>query len=153
MLTLGQAAKETGISKPTISKSINKGRLSATKSEQGQYQIDPAELLRVFPPASKPPVSDLQDETPVYTKGLQRELEVLREERTRERQQLEAMISDLRHRLDTEAEERRKAQTQLTALLTDQRPKPEPEAQPQPQQAAVNQNPRRSLWAILKKWV
>ena len=97
MLTLGQAAKETGLSKPTISKAIKKGTLSATYNQQErQYQIDPAELFRVYPPVSKQPVTNLQDETPVYTNDLQRELEVLREERTRERAQLEATISDLR---------------------------------------------------------
>ena len=117
MLTLGQAAKETGFSKPTISKAINKGRLSATKNEKGEYAIDPAELFRVFPIASKPPVSDLQSETHIYTNDLQRELDVLREERTRERQQLETTISDLRaerERLLSVIEEQAGSVKQLT---------------------------------------
>ena len=46
MLTLGQAAKETGLSKPSISKAIKTGRLSAVKTENGEYQIDPVELFR-----------------------------------------------------------------------------------------------------------
>lgn len=49
-LTLGQAAKEAGISKPSLSAAIKKGRLSAEKNESGTYQIDPAELFRVYPP-------------------------------------------------------------------------------------------------------
>jgi excisionase family DNA binding protein len=141
MLTLGQAAKETGVSKPTISKAINKGRLSATKNEQGEYQIDPAELFLVFPLASKPPVSDLQSATPIYTNYLQRELDVLREERTRERQQLEATISDLRgerERLLKVIEEQAGSVKQLTY-------------QPQP---TANQNDRPAtvrprLWVAL----
>jgi excisionase family DNA binding protein len=34
--TLGQAAKATGLSKPTISEAIKKGRISARKNESGQ---------------------------------------------------------------------------------------------------------------------
>lgn len=49
-LTLGQAAKKAGISKPSLSAAIKKGRLSAYKNESGTYEIDPAELFRVYPP-------------------------------------------------------------------------------------------------------
>ena len=48
--TLGQAAKATGLSKPTLSDAIKKGRISASKDDFGRYQIDPAELHRVYPP-------------------------------------------------------------------------------------------------------
>lgn len=48
-LTLGQASKEVGISKPSLSIAIKKGRLSAHKNESGVYEIDPAELFRVYP--------------------------------------------------------------------------------------------------------
>ena len=54
MYTLGQAAKATGKSKSTISQSISKGRISAEKDDSGRWRIDPAELHRVFPPASSP---------------------------------------------------------------------------------------------------
>lgn len=126
MFTLGKAAKETGLSKPTISKAIKKGRLSATRNEQGGYQIDPAELFRVYPPSSETAGKDLQEETPVSIEGLRREILLLQEERERERGHLQATIDDLRRRLDAEAEERRK----LTALLTDQRTKAQPEPTP-----------------------
>lgn len=57
LYTLGQAAKATGLSKPTIAESIKKGRISARKNESGIYEIDPAELHRVYklitPPDSK----------------------------------------------------------------------------------------------------
>lgn len=49
-LTLGQASKEAGISKPSLSAAIKNGRLSAVKNESGFYEIDPAELFRVYPP-------------------------------------------------------------------------------------------------------
>jgi excisionase family DNA binding protein len=48
MFTLGTAAKHVGKSKPTISKAIKDGRLSATKVN-GVFEIEPSELLRVFP--------------------------------------------------------------------------------------------------------
>lgn len=47
-LTLGQAAKEVGRSKPTVLNAINRGRISARKSETGAWEIDPAELFRVY---------------------------------------------------------------------------------------------------------
>ena len=45
-LTLGQAAKEVGPSKPTLAKHIKNGRLSASKDENGVYDIDESELGR-----------------------------------------------------------------------------------------------------------
>ncbi len=50
MYTLSSAAKATSKSKSTISDAINSGRLSASKNESGEWQIDPAELHRVYPP-------------------------------------------------------------------------------------------------------
>lgn len=49
-LTLGQAAKEVEVSKTAISNSIKSGRLSAQRTDDGSYAIDPAELFRVYPP-------------------------------------------------------------------------------------------------------
>ncbi len=49
-LTLGQAAKEVGLSKTAISNAVKKGKLSAERTEGGAYAIDPAELFRVYPP-------------------------------------------------------------------------------------------------------
>ena len=61
-LTLGKAARETGLHKTTISRAIEDGRLSANRNEHGHYQIDPAELFRVFDPKPRDshttPVSD-----------------------------------------------------------------------------------------------
>ena len=52
-LSLGQAAREPGKSKATLSKAIKTGRLSATKSETGGYAIEPVELFRVYPPVTQ----------------------------------------------------------------------------------------------------
>ena len=48
MLSLSEAAKLSGQSKSTIWRAVNSGRLSATRTYTGDYQIDPAELHRVF---------------------------------------------------------------------------------------------------------
>src|SRR3954447_5077192 len=48
--TLGEAAKQARVSKPTLSKAIKTGRISAEKQPDGSYRIQPAELFRVYPP-------------------------------------------------------------------------------------------------------
>lgn len=48
-LSLRQAADHAGVSKSTILRAIQKGRLSATRNDDGGYCIDPAELNRVYP--------------------------------------------------------------------------------------------------------
>ena len=50
VLGLRQAAQQAGVSKSTILRAIRAGRLSATRTEDGGYAIDPAELFRVYPP-------------------------------------------------------------------------------------------------------
>jgi excisionase family DNA binding protein len=49
--SLGQAAKATGVSRSTILRAIKAHRISAAKTDTGDWAIDPAELHRVFPPA------------------------------------------------------------------------------------------------------
>jgi excisionase family DNA binding protein len=46
MYTIGTAAKATGKSKSTISRDVEKGKISAVKNEDGSFAIDPAELHR-----------------------------------------------------------------------------------------------------------
>jgi hypothetical protein len=48
MFTLGQAARLTGLGKTTITRAIKAGRLSASRRDDGSYEIDPAELHRVY---------------------------------------------------------------------------------------------------------
>jgi len=52
MLTLTEAAKAVGLSRPAIFKAIKTGRLSATLNNAGHHQIDPAELFRVYKPVN-----------------------------------------------------------------------------------------------------
>ena len=46
MITLGEAARQCGASKGTISKAIKSGKLSATRNEDSSWSIDAAVLQR-----------------------------------------------------------------------------------------------------------
>jgi len=53
MLSLSEAATAAGIAKSTIWRAIKAGRISATRTQMGTYEVDPAELFRVFPATPK----------------------------------------------------------------------------------------------------
>jgi hypothetical protein len=139
--SLKQAATATGKSKPTILRAIQSGKVSAEKDQQGEWQIEPAELHRVYPPVSVRNVSNetdwndtQQEDSPFETGLLRAEVEQMRErfshlemDREHERREASDTIADLRQRLDQSEQERRDVNRQLTALLTDQRKKPAPE--------------------------
>jgi hypothetical protein len=127
MLTLGQAAKATGKAKVTLARAIKSGRISASRSEAGNYVIDPAELARVYPLTSERTSDMEQSVTPngpvSEPGGSPGEVETLRAvvaERDRTIARQDDTIRDLRSRLDREAEERR----MLMAILTDQSRRP-----------------------------
>lgn len=151
-LTLNQAAREAGRSKATLLEAIRGGRLSAPKDELGRYQIDPAELFRVYPPTGRRPDAETAtDPMPPTTETalLRQKVEFLE----RIIRGIESERNDLRRRLDVESEARENAAAEirrLTLMLTHQ-PKPEPEAQPAP---TANQNDRPAtvrpwLWVAL----
>jgi hypothetical protein len=154
MLTLGQAAKQTGLSKTAISRAVKSGRLSATRNDQGEYQIDPSELFRVYPVTASVDSEPERQATPKDNSGLQGQIDLLRE-----------TVDDLRERLSNTEKARQRAEqaqekaftelSRLTLLLTHQ-PKPEPEAQPTPTetQPITKQNDRPAtvrhwLWVAL----
>lgn len=117
-LSLSAAAKEADRSKSTISRAIKEGRMSAARCEDGSYQIDPAELYRVFPVPVPQPAASNTRQPPVEWDGILRmQLEVAererdreREERNREREQMQGTIDDLRARLD-------RAENRIAGLL------------------------------------
>jgi excisionase family DNA binding protein len=98
-ITLGQAAKQLGVSKSTLSKYIHQGKLSAQKQADGSYRIDPAELDRVrtvLRPHPEP--SAEHSDTPVDTRLIQQELDRLRDllvERERTLAERDRRIEDL----------------------------------------------------------
>src|SRR6516225_4315062 len=49
MLTLAEAAQRVGLHRSNLLRAIKAGRISATRDESGAYQVDEAELVRVYP--------------------------------------------------------------------------------------------------------
>jgi excisionase family DNA binding protein len=100
MLTLGEASRLTGLGKTTIQRSIKAGRLSATRTEFGSYQIDPAELHRVYPiPAAVDATvavtdSAEHDAIPDVTPVLEAQINALRQVSELLRQQLDDTRKD-----------------------------------------------------------
>jgi hypothetical protein len=53
-LNLGEAAEKSGTSKVEIWRAIREGRLSAQRTDDGGFAIEPAELFRVFEAREQP---------------------------------------------------------------------------------------------------
>jgi excisionase family DNA binding protein len=134
VLTLTEAAKETGLSRPAIFYAIKSGRLSATKDDRGQFLIDPAELFRVYKPLNKlnVKINNLnvksikvdQEETDNESAFLRREIELLRQQIARERNQVtreREQIADLK----ADRDHWRRQATMLLTHQPDTKPKPE----------------------------
>lgn len=110
--SISRAAKETGLSKSTISRAVKSGRISAQKQDDGSFLIDPAELFRVYPRAVAQPQPDARhdalrnpDEQPAATASndleiLKVKLEMTESMLERERETSAETIADLRKRLD-----------------------------------------------------
>lgn len=120
-VSMTKGAELAGVSKGTVSKALKSGRLSYAEKTDNGYLIDTSELFRVFPPKQKETVSETRPdtsignmETPINSGGLQREIELLREQL----QDRDGVVADLRQRLDKSEEERREAQARVIGLLT-----------------------------------
>ena len=62
--TMGQAARATGKSKATILRAIRSGKISAEKSLNGVWRIEPAEVYRVYPKVSPDTGSEANNGAP-----------------------------------------------------------------------------------------
>jgi len=126
VFTMGQAAKEASVSKPTLSRAIKSGKLSASKNSKGGWDIDPAELFRVYPRNTDNGSGNGSDNgsmkqnatpavTPPETAVLQAQIDGLRER-----------LADMRTMLDREREQAdkwRETAENNQRLLADQRPR------------------------------
>ena len=54
-LRLPDAARQVGLHRSSLFRAIRSGRLSATRTEDGNFLIDASELFRVYPPKDKGP--------------------------------------------------------------------------------------------------
>ena len=144
-LSLNKAAKEASVAKSTLLKALNSGRMSAEKNDKGHWQINPAELFRVFPksssveqakpkptPIENPQKTSQNSALEVEVKMLREQIERMDTERERERAQFTDQIEALREQAERQSADHRQA----LAALTDQRDR---DTEP----------PRRGLWARL----
>jgi excisionase family DNA binding protein len=131
VLTLGQAARLTGTSKTTLTRAIRAGRLSATRRDDGGYEIDPAELSRVYvvtpatpetgaatgdvvhhaTPASDPAATPCDPEVTARLAALDAEVKGLRE-----------LLAEVKANREELRSDRDDWKGRAERLLTDQRP-------------------------------
>ena len=68
-LSVGEAAKLVGLTRQALHAAIKKGALSATPTgPKGSFQIDPAELFRVYQPVKQDPSNESDDLTSLVTR-------------------------------------------------------------------------------------
>ena len=137
MFTMSEAAKQVGKTRQTIFKAIKSGRLSARKNDDGSYQIDPAELFRVYTQVT--PVKSKQNEherhvnqnkevyIDIEKEILIAQLQAQIESRDKEISLQKSQIEDLKVQNKSLDQERREAQERFNNLLTDQSKKNEHE--------------------------
>ncbi len=131
------AAKATGKSKSTILRSIQNGRISASKDDVGGWVIDPAELHRVFPPvAAEPPKTQPMEHG--ATNATVNEIEVLKA-RLEAKDELLRAKEELLEQVQGERDNLREQNARLTALLPPPKPEPAEEA------------PRRGLFGWFRR--
>jgi len=133
-LSLREAAEQARTSKSTIWRAIKSGRMSAARTDDNGFAIDPAELFRAFPPERSTERQTGQDATPAATDDT-----ALRSAATaaleRENELLRQMVDDLRRALA------------LADRLSLAAPAPVTSPAPEPQPALANQH--RPWWRRL----
>lgn len=147
-----QAGKEVGRSTATITRAIEKGKLSAVKDENGAWEIDPSELFRAFAPKTpeNPAMKrdanpDEKGETGAEIRGLERLVETLQQELARLREDRAEQVADLRSERDHWREEA----AALRRLLPPPAPV-EPAPAPEMPAAAAPVVRGRGLWSWLR---
>ena len=147
---LSEAAMATGVNRSTIYRAWKAGRLSATRTDTGQIEVDPAELFRVFPPiASQHGAQDavhhgategVHDDIALHDNALEREVQQLRDALAAMREDRDATRVDRdawRDLARKEGDERRELAQRLALAA--------PITPPAPAAA----EPRRSWWKRL----
>lgn len=132
--TAGQAAGAAGVSTATITRAIKRGRISAVKDGGGSWQIDPAELHRVFPILAPQDASKeiaQGSTTPMQDNDLR--LDVARlEERLRAAEAMKAMADEARDAAERDRDAWRAQAERLTKVL--------------PSPPVISEPPKRQGW-------
>jgi len=130
-LSLREAAEQVGSSKSTIWRAIKSGRMSATRTDDGGFSIDPAELFRAFQPQrpSERPTgqnataSAWDAERPVTPETVDRndDLAVKLAAAEAELAGLKALLAEVKANRDELRQDRDEWRGRAERLLTDQR--------------------------------
>jgi hypothetical protein len=97
--TLSKAAKATATNKTTIMRAIKSGKITGMKDDHGNWQIEPAELHRVYPPAKLRTNADVDAAhryAPAMTQALDAQIAALRDTA----ELLRAQLADIRQDRD-----------------------------------------------------
>ena len=146
---LSEAATATGVNRSTIYRAWKAGRISATRTEAGQIEVEPVELFRVFAPiaqgvapqgeqdATHPHAqADKAGDNALHGNALAHEVHLLRETLATMRQALDAAHADRdawRDQARKEGDERRELSHRLALAAP----------------IAAPAEPRRSWWRRL----
>lgn len=119
MLSAKEAAAAVGMTKAGIIRAIHTGKLSATRNTNGQFEIDPAELFRVYDPVATTDnsIPEIDDNASVEQLESFRQQVSMLERIVRDKDET---IEDLRQRLDQSQTQ----VTQLTAIVANLTPSP-----------------------------
>ena len=113
ILTLGEAAKLTGKSKPTISNAVKSGKVTGTKGADGVFQIEKSELIRVYPEKGS------KANTPTSKSAGKGVAELENKHLAEQVADLQARLSKTEDKLETAEIREREANARVFALIED----------------------------------
>ena len=119
MLTLGQASKLVGKSKPTISKAVKDGKLTGQKVD-GVFQIEKSELIRVY---GEQPKQSGKTTTASKPTGGSAVAELEKKHLEEKVADLEARLAKAEDKAETAETREREANARVFALIEDKTPK------------------------------
>lgn len=111
-ISIREAVKEFQVSRPTLTKALNNGKVSGEKDGNGTWMIETSEISRVYKPRATLPdkehieLADQNTDEHHYMKG---KLEAL-----------ESYVDDLKEQRNKAENRADAAEARITALLSDQ---------------------------------
>lgn len=148
-ISIREAARMFDASRPTITKALKSGKITGVQDGQGAWQIDPAELARVYRPRPSVPVNDDRQHLTTLTSAntpLPGEVEALRE-RLSEAETRAAVAEALAEERAHHLEQRDQHIEDLRRML----PGPAPIITPAPPPAPVSPHPPRRRWRFWRR--
>jgi hypothetical protein len=111
-ISIREAVKEFQVSRPTLTKALNNGKVSGKKDDSGTWMMEASEISRVYKPRTPSPdkehvkISDKNSDEHHYMKG---KLEAL-----------ESYVDDLKEQRNKAESRADAAEARVTALLSNQ---------------------------------